>query len=103
MTDRRSFIAAALVAPVAMAAPALASAYDPIPEYLIAFHSYDEDDSAAVERHSKACAALHKWEPATAVDMLRKIVVTLDDHGNGPETSLRALIRQADRLLSEKA
>ena len=104
MTDRRAFLTAALVAPVVIAAPANASAsYDPIPEYIAAFHGYDEDNSASVERHRKAAIALHEWEPGNARDMLRKIVATLDDDASPPETSMRLLIRQVDRLLEEKA
>ena len=106
MTDRRAFLTAALIAPVAIAAPVAAqtlvcAAADPIPEYIAAFHAYDEHDAASVERHTKAAVALHQWEPTTAQDMLRKIVVTLDDNAGWPETSLTALIRQADRMLEE--
>jgi hypothetical protein len=104
MTDRRAFLTAALVAPVAMAVPAAAALhYDPIPEYLAAFRAYDENDPASIERFTKASVAIHEWVPATAVDMLRKVVVTLDDDASEPERSLPLLIRQADWVLSEKS
>jgi hypothetical protein len=104
MTDRRAFITAVLAAPVAIAAPSLAAPqYDPIPEYISAFHAYDEDVPATVERFAKAGMAIHEWVPATAVDMLRKVVIMLDDDASEPERSLPLLIRQADRLLAEKS
>ncbi|QGP80022.1 hypothetical protein [Sphingobium sp. CAP-1] len=108
MASRRQVLAAAVVAPFFAARPAIAndlvcSSADPIPEYLDAFRAYDEDDPASVARHAKACAAMHQWAPDSARDMLRKIVVTLDDDGRGPEPTLRGLIQQADRLLSEKS
>ena len=104
MTDRRAFLTAAPLAPVAIVAPAMAAiSHDPIPEYISAFHGYDEDIPATVERHRKAAIALHEWEPGNAHDMLRKIAVTLDDNATPPETSMQLLIRQVDRLLEEKA
>ena len=92
-----------LVAPVETERPADASyQYDPIPEYRAAFHAYDENKAASVERFTQASIAIHEWVPTTAVDMLRKVVVTLDDNASEPETSLPLLISQADRFLSEK-
>lgn len=76
---------------------------DPIPEYLGAFHAYDEDDASSVARHTAGRNALHDWVPATAEDMLRKIVAILDDHGAAPETSLSRLIQQVDRLVIDNA
>lgn len=108
MTDRRTFLTAALIAPVAIAVPAMAqtftcTTFDPIPEYLAAFHGYDEDDPAASSRHAKASLALYQWVPTTAHDMLRKVAVMLDDNATAPEASLQRLIAQADRLLCEKS
>ena len=89
------------------AAPAaiglICTTVDPIPEYLAAFHGYDEDDAPSVARHAAGRDALYDWVPETAEDMLRKIVAILDDHGAAPETSLPLLIQQVDRLVIDNA
>lgn len=85
------------------AAGLICTTYDPVPAYLAAFHTYDEDDSAAVDRHATSRNAMINWEPETAHDMLRKIVAILDDHGAAPETSLPLLIQQVDRLVIDNA
>lgn len=102
--ERRGFIAALALAPVAIAAPAVAQTFvcspDPIAEYLAAFHGYDGISEASAERFDKAGAALNAWEPNNPTDMLRKVVVMLDDYGAAPETSMPKLIRQVDQLVS---
>ncbi len=107
MTGRRAFLAAALVAPVAVACAgsthADALTYDPVPEYLAACRTYDEHDPVSVARHDAAHRALLEWEPATPTDMLRKIVARLDPDIAAPETSPKALIRQVDQLVADVA
>ncbi len=98
-TDRRSFLAAAPVAAVALAVPVAAVASDPIPEYLAAFHAYDDDDRLSAERLARAGKVMREWEPPTAHDMLRKIVAMLDDYGSVPASSQQALIRQVEQLI----
>lgn len=94
----------AYAAPTANAAARfVCTTVDPIPEYLAAFHGYDEDDAVAVARHKAGRDALYDWVPETAEDMLRKIVAILDDHGAAPETSLSRLIQQVDRLVIDNA
>jgi hypothetical protein len=75
MMERRAFLAAALIAPVAIATPAIAQALvchaaDPVDEFWSAFHAYDEDDPTSEERliasnsasvNSAAFAAAFKW------------------------------------------
>lgn len=104
MTDRRAFLAAALVAPVAIAAPAMAQALgchaaDPVDEFWSAFRSYDEDDPASVQRFDHAGDALDNWEPPTQRDFIRKFLAMFDEHGSPPRERLNVLIEQAQRLV----
>ncbi len=102
--ERRAFLAAALVAPVAIATPAMAQALichaaDPVDEFWSAFHAYDEDDPASEERLSQATDALDYWQPPTARDFVRKFLAMFDEHGSPSAERMKVIIEQAQRLV----
>lgn len=109
---RRDMLTAALLGGAALASPNASPAFaqaltctvaDPVAEYLTAFRLYDDQDVVAASRFDRALAELIAWQPRTERDMLRKIVVRLDDHGAEPASSVPALLAQVNRLIEVAA
>ncbi|WP_314712917.1 hypothetical protein [Sphingobium yanoikuyae] len=103
MTDRRAFLTAALVAPVAIAATADAQTFtcslDPVDRYWAAteavnHHRMDEDDYIEVIHD------LDRWEPPTPRDFLRKYLAQHDDGGCPTAERREIMIAQAKKLLA---
>ena len=99
MTDRRTFLTAALAAPIVAAAPALAASPDPVDAYRAACDAYNEDRIseatylAAVER-------VDKWQAPTCRDFVRQFLTAFD--GGHPNRENMELLRQNAKRLTAK-
>ena len=106
--DRRSFITAAALAPVAVAAPAVAQAGSP--EFEAALHSYlnawdaycaapdaTADDELG-EAYDEALTRLSKAQPPTSQDFVHKFAAIFKDGGCVEDRALDSLLKDARRL-----
>lgn len=104
MTDRRTFLTAALIAPVAIAAPAAALTFtcspDPVDRYYAATDAYNGNAIGVTdEQYTQVVEELDAWEPPTQRDFLRKFIAQYED-GSSPSSEYRMqMVEQAKRLL----
>ncbi|WP_010339560.1 hypothetical protein [Sphingobium yanoikuyae] len=103
MTDRRSFLTAALIAPVVITAPAVAQTFscglDPVDRYWAATDAVNAN-RLGEDAYVQAINDLDRWEPPTPRDFLRKFIAQYHDGGCPTEDDRIAMITQAERLLS---
>lgn len=96
MTDRRAFLAAALVAPVAIAAPAVASS-SPISAYWSAHHGLNGGTVEEAE-YLAALDSVIAWKPQTPEQFMQKFLVLCDDRDLTGDKIMIGLWRDARRL-----
>ncbi|WP_287003413.1 hypothetical protein [Sphingobium sp.] len=103
MTDRRAFLTAALVAPVAIATPAIAQTFscglDPVDRYYAATDAVnanrmEEDDYIQVIHE------LDDWEPPTQRDFIRKFIAQYEEGGVPTDADRRIMIEQGRKLIA---
>lgn len=101
MTDRRAFLTAAMVAPVAISIPALARPLDPVDRYYAATDAYNGSAiGMSDEEYTQVVEELDAWEPPTQRDFLRKFIAQHED-GSTPASHYRDLmVEHAKRLLA---
>lgn len=95
--ERRLFLAAALTAPMVIAAPVLAASGDPVDEYWSAFHAHNAD-RLDEEGYMAALDRLDEWEPRTHRDFVRKFLATFEDGGMPTQERMDSMIASAKRL-----
>lgn len=99
-SSRRSFLAAAALAPVAISVPALARSPDPVDRYYAATDAYNGGAAGMTDDdYTQAVDDLDAWEPPTQRDFLRKFIAQYEDGGAPREEYRMLLVRQAKRLL----
>lgn len=96
MTDRRSFITGMALAPLAITAPAIAAAPDPVDAYWAASEAYNADRISEEAYHS-VVDRLDTWDAPTARDFARQFLACFDGGWPTEETMAR-LRRNAERL-----
>lgn len=105
MTDRRTFLTAALVAPVAIAAPAAARTFscslDPVDRYYAATDAYNGNAIGMTdEEYTQVVEDLDAWTPPTQRDFLRKFIAQYSDGGTPSADYRMQMVEQAKRLLA---
>ncbi|MBV2147428.1 hypothetical protein KRZ98_03895 [Sphingobium sp. AS12] len=105
MTDRRAFITGLSLAPIIVAAPAMAMTAIPLPDpvaaYWAAWHGIN-DGTFSKDAFAQAMDALDYWEPVTQRDFIRKVVTMFHDrHAPPPDDRIALMIRQGKRLVGE--
>ncbi|KKW92696.1 hypothetical protein [Sphingobium chungbukense] len=99
MTDRRSFITAALAAPIVIAAPALARPADPVDRYYAATDAVNANRMSD-EDYTQVIVELDQWEPSTQRDLLRKFIAQYEEGGTPAIEYRLQMVEQAKRLIS---
>jgi hypothetical protein len=101
MTDRRTFLTAALAAPIAIAAPAIAAAPDPVDVY---WRAQDDFNNHRISEKAflKAVDRLEEWEPRNHRDFVRH-VAALFDGGIPREKYMLKMAENALRLTGRGA
>lgn len=101
MTDRRSFITGMALAPIAIAAPAIAASPDPVDAYWKAQQDFN-NDRISEEAFLKAVDRLDQWEPRNHRDFVRH-VAALFDGGIPREKYMLKMAENALRLTAKGA
>lgn len=101
MTDRRTFITGMALAPIAIAAPALAASLDPVDAYWKAREDFN-NDRISEEAFLKAVDRLDEWEPRNQRDFVRH-VAALFDGGIPREKYMLKMAENALRLTARGA
>lgn len=94
---RRTLFGAMALAPVVIAAPAIALSGDPVDEYWAAFHAHNAD-RLDEEGYMAALDRMDEWEPRTHRDFVRKFLATFEDGGMPTQERMDSMIASAKRL-----